>query len=162
MDMRKESFISGLRGGAPGKIMLQVPVSLLLACHHAANHGSPSRAHCRDLWEGILWTRKKQRYHAKKLQRATQNLLRKVTDVIPKQCRHSGLRKLQVNTRNIPFNQHPQKKETKSLWVRNVSTSALYFIQVHHKGICFRQGKVDIQQNHCLLQCLYYPCTLGT
>lgn len=36
------------------KIMLQVPVSLLLACHHAANHGSPSRAHCRDLWEGIL------------------------------------------------------------------------------------------------------------
>lgn len=104
----------------------------------------------------------KKRFHAKKLQRATQHLLRKVTELIPKQCRHSGLQNLQVNTRNIAFSQHPKRKKTMSLWVRNVSTSALHFIQVHHKRICFRQGKVDIQQNHCLLQCLHYPCTLST
>lgn len=94
--------------------------------------------------------------------RATQHLLRNATEIVPKQCMHSGFQKLQAETRNIPLNQHPKRRKNEPPWVRNVSASALHFIQVHRKGICFRQGKVDVQEIHCLLQCLHYQCTLST
>lgn len=69
------------------------------------------------------------------------------------------LTKYSDEDKKITLNQHPTRRKNELPLVRNVSASALHCIQAYHKVICFRQEKVDVQENHCLLQCLHYLYT---